>query len=782
MAKAKSANRGGGKAAQARNLRQQAAALLQANRLEEARATFEQLCALDKSDADAWYTLGGINGMLDRLDEAITCTRKAIRLRPRHAEAHNNLGMALEKRGELEQASEHYRRAVALQPQYAEAHKNLGNVLAGLHRDAEAEKSYRRALQLRPDYLDAHNDLGNALRRLERHEEALERFDHVLQMQPGYVRAYINRGVALESLGRLDEAFESYQRAAELQPDDAGIYNNIGNLVSGMGYPEQSLDYYDRALAIQPDLIEAYINRANALQLLNRHDQAIGLLERALAIDPDQSIVHNNLGNILRDKGRLAEAVEHFDRARVLRPDFPEAVNNLGIVLTQQGRYAEADTCYRRAVELRPSYLEAYSNLLLGMNYDPGYEAAELLAAHRGWEERHGQCAPVGEPTDSPDPDTDPERRLRIGYVSPDLRGHSVAYFIEPILAAHDPEQVEVFCYAEVRSPDATTERLKGYAQHWHNTCGLTDAQLAEQIRADNIDLLVDLAGHTAHHRLGAFAHRPAPVQITYLGYPNTTGLSTIDYRLTDAWADPDDQDAFHSETLVRLPEGFLCYRPPSDAPDVAPLPAQHSGQVTFGSFNNLAKITPQVIAAWARLLVQVPGARLLLKNKSLADEQASARVRELFAGHGIDADRLELIGWQPDPRDHLALYARIDIALDTFPYNGTTTTCEALWMGVPVLTLAGSRHAGRVGLSLLARTGLEELAADGVEDYIERARALAADTQRLGALRASLRDSLADSTLCQPVPFTRTLETTYRRLWQQWCERQTNTSMESTS
>jgi predicted O-linked N-acetylglucosamine transferase (SPINDLY family) len=361
-------------------------------------------------------------------------------------------------------------------------------------------------------------------------------------------------------------------------------------------------------------------------------------------------------------------------------------------------------------------------------------------------------------------------RRLKVGYVSPDFRQHSVAYFLEPLLRSHDRKVIEVFCYAEVGWPDTVTERFKQLADHWVTTVGMSDDATAERIRRDGIDILVDLAGHTSKNRLPVFARKPAPVQVTWLGYPNTTGLTAIDYRFVDAVTDPEGEtEALASETLVRLPGGFLCYGGPDDAPAPGPVPSLTTGTVTFGSFNNPAKLSAATLDAWADVLARLPQARLLLKGKPFADPATRALYLDRLAKRGVAVERIELVAWLPE-EGHLALYNRIDIALDPFPYNGTTTTCEALWMGVPVITLRGDRHASRVGASLLTQTRLTDLIADSVEAYVETAVALAGDPARLSELRQSLRPRMAASPLCDAPAFADKIEHAYRTIWQRWC------------
>jgi protein O-GlcNAc transferase len=423
---------------------------------------------------------------------------------------------------------------------------------------------------------------------------------------------------------------------------------------------------------------------------------------------------------------------------------------------------------YRKAVSIRPDHARTLSNLLFCLNYDDKLTNAELLAAHREWDERYGHEVP--RPTSYAN-ERAPGRRLKIGYVSPDFRAHSVAYFLEPLLKAHDHQAVEVFCYAEVARADRVTEYLRGFADHWLITVGLSDDELTERIRGDGIDILVDVAGHTADNRLRVFARKPAPVQATWLGYPNTTGLSAIDYRIVDAVTDPPGQaDAWASEKLLRLDGGFICYGGLEGAAPPAPPPCLTTGHVTFGSFNNPGKISNATMDAWASLLERLPDARLLLKGKSFTDPTACALYRARLAERGVAAERVELMATVPSAAAHLAVYDRVDVALDPFPHNGTTTTCEALWMGVPVVTLRGDRHAGRVGASLLGQIGLTDLLANSVEEYIEIAAALANDRSRLADLRRSLRPRMEASPLCDSRAFARKMEAAFRSMWHRWC------------
>ncbi|HKN08312.1 MAG TPA: tetratricopeptide repeat protein, partial [Pseudomonadota bacterium] len=474
----------------------------------------------------------------------------------------------------------------------------------------------------------------------------------------------------------------------------------------------------------------------------------------------------------------LADAVECYERALALKPDHAEAHCNLGTALKEQVKLEEAVAAYRRAISIKPDYAEAFSNVLFCLNYDDKSTPDALYAAHREWDERYGR--PAARPMEYSNA-REVGRRLRVGYVSGDFCRHSVAYFLEPLLRNHDHEAVEVFCYAEVAQPDAMTQSLRGFADHWLATVGMTDEALAQRITEDGVDILFDLAGHTGKNRLRVFARKPAPIQVTWLGYPNTTGLTSIDYRLVDAITDPEGIcDAFASETLIRLDGGFLCYDPVADPPTPSPPPSLAAGVVTFGSFNNPAKISAVTLDVWAAVLVREPRARLLLKGLPFADAGTRASFLARLGGRGVAAERVELVARLPDMADHLALYNRVDIALDPFPYNGTTTTCEALWMGAPVVVQKGDRHAGRVGASLLSQIGLTDLIAYSAEEYVEIALRLANDPARLSKLRHSLRPRMAASSLGDGPAFARKIEAALRTMWQRWCEASTHAESRS--
>jgi predicted O-linked N-acetylglucosamine transferase (SPINDLY family) len=486
----------------------------------------------------------------------------------------------------------------------------------------------------------------------------------------------------------------------------------------------------------------------------------VASLERAarhlLALDPADAEAKVHLANALFRQ-------DAFGEVRTLLESVPaegligaNARNLLGVTLARQGLIEAGLAALEAVPALAPDAAELQMNRLLHLNYDPARSPAALRQEHELWGERFAALQAL--PPVSPQR-RDPDRRLRVGYLSPDLRRHSVAYFVAPLLLTHDRQQVEAICYASVARPDAYSEELRAMADGWVDVHRLDDRALAERIRADRIDILVELAGHTRDSRLLACAHRPAPVQIGYVGYPNTSGVAALDYRITDHLADPDGFDEHYCETLIRLPRCFLAYATPRHAPEIGPPPSQRTGHVTFGSFNNLAKINRAVIATWADILSALPDARLMLKSAGTADLVTRAALARAHAAAGSGPARLDNRAPAAPARAHRALDHAIDLALDPFPYPGTTTTCEALWMGVPVITLTGDRHAGRVGASLLATIGFEAGIAATAEDYVLTARVLASQPELLASCRRNLRAEMARSPLCDHPAHARAVE-----------------------
>ena len=667
-----------------------------------------------------------------RLDEADGAYRRALREDPNHAASLHGLGVIAQQQRRHEIAADLIGQAIAIDPAVAPYRLSLGNALKALGRVEEAEAAYRQALAIDANDTVALNNLANLL----------------------------------TSLGRSGEAIGLYQRALALKPSDPVVHNNLANAVAALGRASEATALYERALALRPDYAEAHYNLANLLADQGDLDAAIASYRRALALRPDHLSARNNLGGVLRRAGRLGEAITCYELVMAEHPDNAEAHSNLGRAFMLQGRLEEAGERYQRALALKPGYREALVNLVLWTNY-ADLEPQSAFDAHRRW----GVMVERGLPAAAPHANRrDPERRLRVGYVSPDFRDHSVAWFVAPLFASHDPAAVEIFSYADVPQPDAVTARLRGLSDHWISTVGMSDASLAERIRADGIDILVDLAGHGAAGLLTTFARRPAPVQVAWMGYVNTTGLQAMDYRLVDDITDPPGAEAFATETLVRLGGGFACFEPMQGAPEPAPPPSLRSGMVTFGSFSSPPKLGERVLDAWSAILTRTPNSRLILKGAAFSDQGARAQLLGRFARRGVSADRIELVSWIPSAAGHLALYNSVDVALDPFPYNGYTTTCEALWMGLPVVALLGDRHGARVSASFLTRVGLRDLIADDLTAYVDIAVAVASDRARLAELRRTLRARMAASPLCDAKGFAREVEQAYRVMWRRWC------------
>lgn len=491
-------------------------------------------------------------------------------------------------------------------------------------------------------------------------------------------------------------------------------------------------------------------------------------IEHGPRLDTVQAAEVRQHADAMKAEGRSLDALQCWHDAMLADPGHLEYAWEYGSSLIQTGRVDEGVQILRQVAEQVPDNPKLHSCCLRMLHY-ANLDEQVIFEAYEAWGRRFADAVPVSTShANSPAPD----RVLRIGYVSPDYYRHSVAYFFESLLDGHDRDAFEIVGYGQVVEPDDVTERLIAKFDLYRDIQGMDDAAVAQLIEQDGIDILVDLAGHTEGNRLLVLARRPAPIQMTYLGHPSTTGMCQVDYRLTDAQADAAHAQSRHTEQLVMLPDGFLCYRPPEYAPPVAPLPALTTGRVTFGSFNNNCKLTPVHMALWAQVLNAVPQSRLILKFRWGGDTQIQGVIRETFASHGIAPERIEVYG-RCHALEHLAWYHHVDIGLDTFPYHGTTTTCEAFWMGVPAVTLVGRAHASRVGLSLLTRVGLEYFAADTQQAYVAKACALASQPQALSQIRQSMRARMTASSLCQPKTFTRQVESAFRTAWRTWCDTQ---------
>ncbi len=543
---------------------------------------------------------------------------------------------------------------------------------------------------------------------------------------------------------------------------DSAAMLAAANRAAVAGNAQAAIGLYRTLVARKGAPLAAHVNLAATLLAVRDLDAAAVAASAAVAAFPNSPDAHAVHGEVALAAGLPVRAAASFERALSIAPPTTGRLNNLALAFQGQGRIADALAAHAKARVLAPGDTVVASNALMCAQYDPPGDPAEALAHAKAWPGPRGAARPAIR-------DRDPARRLRVGYVSPDFCSHSCSYFLVPLLAGHDRNAVDIHAYSDVPAPDGVTAAFRNLVgANWRETAGLDDSAFAARVRADAIDILVDCAGHTQGNRLAAFATRPAPVQTTWLGYPGTTGLDAFDARIVDAISDPPgDADGHASEPLARIEGGFLAYMPPPFAPPVAPLPMIAKGHPTFGSFNNLPKVTARTLDLWAGALRAVPGARMVVKARGLDEPDLRGRLVDGFVARGIAADRIEPVGFVGAVQDHIARYAAIDVALDTVPYNGTTTTCEALWMGVPVVALAGDRHAARVGASLLGHLGASDWVARDADAFASIAAGLVADAGRLAAIRAGLRARMAGSALCAGVRLARGFEALYRRLWQ---------------
>lgn len=704
----------------------------QAGRLQEAEAYYRQAIQLAPDNAQAWHFFGGLAYQVGNAGTSIELLKRAAELEPRNAEYWLQLGLLLEEQQRLSEAATCYQRVLQLAPDQLEAAIKLGGLLSHARQYADSVEVYRRALQHHAASGDLHFLLGDALFALERKGEAAECYSRAIEQMPMHAAAHSNLGNALHSQRKYAEATAAFRRALDLAPQRAEIHNNLGNVLRDQSRVDEAIEAYHNALRIDSNLAEA----------------------------------HNGLGVCLREKMRIDEAVVCFQRACALKAELADAACNLGTALRDQAQLPESIAELRRAIELDPSLFRAHGNLAYALWFCPGYSQTQIYEEHQRLNQQH--ALPLAAKVRPYRNDRSPDRRLRVGYVSPNFRDHVQSLFMTPLLAAHDHEQFEIVAYADQFDADAITERLRPHFDLWRDTNRLTDDELADLMRADRIDILVDQTMHMAQSRLLVFAQKPAPVQVTWLAYPGTTGLTAIDYRITDPRLDPPGMfEGTYAEATVWLPDTYWCYDPLDEITAVNRLPALDRGYVTFGCLNQFTKVNADVLTLWARVLQAVPKSRLLL----LAEEGSSRqRVLDSLGKEQIDPARLEFFTRQRR-QAYLEAHHRIDIGLDTFPYNGHTTTLDSLWMGVPVVSRLGETIVGRAGLSILHNVGLENLVAKSDGAFVETAVQLAKSLEDLARLRSSLRDTLRRSALMDGPRFTRHFEAAYRTMWQAWCQ-----------
>ena len=726
--------------------------LAETARLAEAERSFRESIRLRPDFAEAHFHLGSVLASLRRWREAEICYGETVGLAPTNADAHSNRGYSLFNLGRLDDAVRSYREAIRCNPDAAEAHYNLAIALKTLGSTVEAEQSFREALRCRPDFAEAFYNLGHLLHNQGRATEAEKCYREAIRCNPGDAEAHFGLGVALEASGRPDAAEASLRAALRANPAHAEAHFCLGNVLAALQRSGEAEISYRQAIRLRPDHAQAYCHLAIALAELGRLPEAEKSYRDALRIEPSFAAAHTNLGVALAKLGRLNAAVESYRAAIAFNPDYVEAHSGLGVVLADLCRLDEAVGSFREALRRDPGYSDARSNLLFCLNYMESRASAATLAEAQ-------LCGAAisarAEPKCLQRDKRAASQKLRVGFVSGDLRNHPVGFFSEGLFKHLDRQRFELFAFPTAPRADDLTARIKPGFNGWVPIFGKSDRDAATRIQAQEIDVLVDLSGHSADNRLPVFAYRPASVQVSWLGYFATTGLPEMDYFLGDPHMAPAGEERHFSEKLWRLPETWLCFTPPTHAIDVAPPPAARNGHVTFGCFSNLSKVGDAVVDLWAEILHAVPSAKIMLKAGQLADAALAAQTLARFASRGVAEDRIILEG--PSQRAaYLDAYTRIDIVLDTFPYPGGTTSLEALWMGVPVLTCKGNRFLSRLGESIATNAGQHDWIAADHDDYAKKAVAFADDWTLLAKTRATLRERLLQTPLIDAQRFAR--------------------------
>lgn len=697
-----------------------------------------------------------------QLSQAETLYRQILLTNPDHVTAQNNLGNIHAQRAEHAQAATCFRQALAIKPDFLEAHYNLGLCLRETGDLQGAITSFQQALLINPHTFPAHVNLGLTLEDVGEIELAITSYQQALALNPQSFETCYLLGNCLRKTGKLDEAITRYQQALRLRPDYVDAIVNLGLALGDRGDIEQAISCYRRAISLSPQSFAAHYNLGVCLREAKNIVEAISCCRQAIALDPKSSAAYHNLSVCLRDTGDFDEAIACSRQAIALNPKSTDTYINLGNILQIRGEINQAVACFQQALSIAPHNPDLYSIFLLSSLYlsHPTHEEIFADACNYG-----RLMAAIFKQEQIESKKTSFHQLVRVGLVSADLRAHPVGIFLEQVLLNLDPNRIQLYAYANQKTNDEVSARLQTYFHAWHNVATLSDQELTQQIIDEKIDILVDLSGHTKGNRLSVFARKPASIQVSWLGYANTTGLDTMDYILADSITVPEDEEQFYTEKVWRLPETYLCFTPPDLDIEVGNLPAMETGAFTFGCCNNPTKINHSVIDCWSAILKALPEATFFFKYAAFKDHTTRKRIEDGFRSHGVNPARLIFEDWSPRD-EYLASYRKIDFALDPFPFPGGTTTCEALWMGVPTLTLAVKRGiVGHNGELIMKSVGLDDWVADSVEDYIAKAVALAQNKEKLANLRATLRQRLLASPLCDAPRFARHLETAFREM-----------------
>ncbi|MEN6628025.1 MAG: tetratricopeptide repeat protein [Sulfuricella sp.] len=741
------------------------------NRLEDAVVSYRTAITLKPDYAEAHNNLGSTLKNQGKLDEAITNCQQALIFNPDFAEAHYNLGAIFGARENLGEAIACYRQAIALKPDFADAHYNLGTILRLQDHLDEAAASFQKALAIKPAYIEAYNNLGAILNEQEKSEEAEICFRNAIGHNPNFAEAYNNLGIALTHQEKSDEAVTCYQRALAIKPDYAEAYSNLGNTLRELGKLDEAIACCQKALALKPGYAEAYNNLGNALKDQEKLDEAAICYRKAIEFSPDYAEAHNNLGATLNDQEKPEEAVGYYQKAIALNPNFNEAHGNLGNAFCATGKMNEAIACYRTSIKIKPG--KAHSNLIFALDMAAGFDTPTLQQERKNWGEIHAVPLTAKQFPHANTPA--PDRRLRIGYVSADFRRHSATTAFGAMLVKFDRDLFEVFAYSNSPKEDDYTQLFQQNVTAWRKIVGLSDDAVAEMVREDGIDILVDLSGHTAGNRLLVFARKPAPVQVTAWGCPSGTGMPAMDALFADPVVIPPEEKQFYTEQVRYLPNlvGFFS---PETFPAVGALPTLSAKTITFGSFNRLNKISKESFDLWTRVLAAIPDSRLILKSREFDNPVTKERISRHFVDAGIASERVVILGKTPW-HEHMNAFNLVDITLDPFPQGGGVTALEGLIMGVPIVALRWPTFGGRASASILTTLGLTDWIAETQEQYLGIAIQKAQDLEALANLRQDLRNRFTASPIGNAALYVKAVESAYRQLWQEWCKRHSNSS-----
>ncbi len=768
------------------------AAALQRGDYGQAMDLLKKAIAADPGFPEAHHDLANTYMALGQWDDALKSFQDSIAINPHSADAHANMGNAFFNLGRFADSIDCYQRLISLitppsdapknvggiegsspdslqVSKIAQAHFNIGNALLSMGGAGDAIPRYETALSLQPDYIDALNNLSVAYRQSGDDPKALDCLEKIIRISPDYVKAHINLGDIHLALEHFEAAIQCYEKAISLDPGQAVAQNNLGLAYTHMKRFEEAVARYKIAININPDFSLAFFNLGNAHGSLANPDEAVACYEAAIRINPNDADIHGNLGSLQRKIGHLSDSLENLENAIRVRPDSYLAFGNMGLTLHFLGRIEDSVEHHRAAVELAPTNADAHSNLIYSMQFLPEISGEALLEESLKWDALHSAPARTTRYSNTPDPD----RRLRVGYVSADFNNHAVAYFLEPLVRGHNREAVEVFCYPTTDRYDAVTERFMAHADVWRPTVDMTHDEFNQVIRDDRIDIIVECTGRTSSNRLLFLSQKPAPIQVNYLAmHGETSGMACMDYALSDSIVTPPSVEHQLSEKLLLLKHGSFIFQPDTGWPDVAP-PRGPDEAPVFGCVGAPHRVSDAAIELWARLLEMVPGARLLFKHPDYTEPKTRAHWQHKFERlakwaifEGVGG------GW----RQHMDVYGRIDVVLDSYPMTGATSCLIPLWMGVPVLILAAPFYGHRGGSSVLTNAGMSAFVIEDADAYLKTAADLVQDRDRLAQLRTELRDRVRASPLCDAQSRVEDIEAAYRKIWRTWCAEQGQT------